>query len=202
MSLTTGSGPLASEAAGSFNARLGLPERLLFDPYLPRVRALFEGETVVDSFRTRLLRRPGGSPSSTSRSPACVKETLEASETSVEVAAKGTVSYHSLRIDARTAPDAAWVFDGLAPTPPSCPATSRSSGARSTSGSPRTGSSSASRATRTAASTSRSPPGTCGSRCAESFRRELPLGKIRVQGLGVRLALELGKAWSRISYGS
>jgi uncharacterized protein (DUF427 family) len=116
MSLTIGSGPLAPEAAGTFNARLGLPEPLLlFDPYLPRVRALFEGETVVDSLRTRLLHETGRLPVFYFPLADVRQELLEASAKSVEVPAKGTASYRSLRVDDRTAPDAAWVFEQPAP---------------------------------------------------------------------------------------
>jgi uncharacterized protein (DUF427 family) len=112
MSLTIGSGPLAPEAAGTFNARLGLPERLLlFDPYLPRVRALFEGETVVDSLRTRLLHETGRLPVFYFPLADVRQDLLEPSPTSVEVPAKGRASYRSLRVGDRTAPDAAWVFD-------------------------------------------------------------------------------------------
>jgi uncharacterized protein (DUF427 family) len=112
MSLTIGSGPLAPEAAGTFNARLGLPERLLlFDPYLPRVRALFDGETVVDSLRTRLLHETGRLPVFYFPLADVSQNLLEPSPTSVEVPAKGRASYRSLRVGDRTAPDAAWVFD-------------------------------------------------------------------------------------------
>jgi uncharacterized protein (DUF427 family) len=112
MSLTIGSGPLAPEAAGTFNARLEFPERLLlFDPYLPRVRALFEGETVVDSLGTRLLHETGRLPVFYFPLADVRQDLLEASETSVEVPAKGTASYRSLRVGDRTAPDAAWLFD-------------------------------------------------------------------------------------------
>jgi uncharacterized protein (DUF427 family) len=112
MSLTIGSGPLAPEAAGTFNARLELPEPLLlFDPYLPRVRALFEGETVVDSLRTRLLHETGRLPVFYFPLADVRQDLLESSARSVGVPAKGTASYSSLQVGERMAPDAAWVFD-------------------------------------------------------------------------------------------
>jgi hypothetical protein len=108
MSLTIGSGPLAPEAAGTFNARLELPERLvLFDPYLPRARALFEGETVVDSLGTRLLHETGRLRVFYFPLVDVRQDLLEPSARSAEVPAKGTASYHSLRVGDRTAPGAA-----------------------------------------------------------------------------------------------
>ena len=112
MSLTIGSGPLSPEAAGTFNASLGLPERvLLFDPYLPRVRALFEGETVVDSLRTRLLHETGCLPLFYFPLADVRQDLLEPSAKSVDVPAKGRASYRSLQVGDRKAPDAAWVFE-------------------------------------------------------------------------------------------
>jgi uncharacterized protein (DUF427 family) len=155
MSLTIGTGPLAPEAGGTFNARLELPERLLlFDPYLPRVRALFEGETVVDRLRTRLLHETGRLPVFYFPLADVRQDLLEPSATSAEVPAKGMASYHSLRVGDRTAADAAWVFDE-----PVADAAFLSGHVAFEWGaiddwSPRTSSSSAIRATRTAASTS------------------------------------------------
>jgi uncharacterized protein (DUF427 family) len=112
MSLTIGTGPLAPEAAGSFNERLGLPETvLLFDPYLPRVRALFEGETVVDSLRTRLLHETGRLPVFYFPLEDVRADLLLPSATRIEVPAKGVASYRSLRLGERTVPDAAWTFE-------------------------------------------------------------------------------------------
>jgi uncharacterized protein (DUF427 family) len=112
VSLTIGSGPLAPEAAGRFNARFEMPEPLLlFDPYLPRVRAMFEGEIVVDSLRTRLLHESGCLPIFYFPLVDVREELLKPSTKSVEVPAKGKASYCSLRAGDRTAPDAAWVFE-------------------------------------------------------------------------------------------
>jgi uncharacterized protein (DUF427 family) len=112
VSLTIGSGPLSPETAGEFNTALDLPERLLlFDPYLPRVRALFEGETVVDSLRTKLLHESGRLPVFYFPLRDVRDDMLEASGRSDAVPGKGTASYLSLRAGDRTAPDAAWVFE-------------------------------------------------------------------------------------------
>lgn len=112
MSLTYGTGPLAPRAAGAFNASLELPATLIyFDPYLPRVRATFEGETVVDSLRTRLLHESGRLPVFYFPLEDVRDDLLGTSGASVEVPAKGTASYRSLSVGERTVPDAAWAFE-------------------------------------------------------------------------------------------
>lgn len=111
MSLTYGTGPLSPKRSGRFNTELELPEPLLFfDPYLPRVRAVFEGEVIADSLETRLLHRSGslpvfyfpeadvrtdllGEPTRTERQPGI-----------------GEASYRPLELGDRAVPDAAWSF--------------------------------------------------------------------------------------------
>ncbi len=112
MSLTFGTGPLAPGAAGAYNADLALPETLLFfDPYLPRVRATFEGETLVDSLSTRLLHESGRLPVFYFPLADVREDLLEPSATTVDVPAKGRASYRTLRVGERSVPDAAWLFD-------------------------------------------------------------------------------------------
>lgn len=112
MSLTHGTGPFAPGAAGVFNARLDLPEPLLFfDPYLPRVRAMFEGETVVDSLNTRLLHETARLPVFYFPLADVREDLLEPSATSVDMPGKGVASYRSLTVGDRTVAEAAWVFE-------------------------------------------------------------------------------------------
>jgi uncharacterized protein (DUF427 family) len=66
---------------------------------------------VIDSLRTRLLHETGRLPVFYFPLADVREDLLEASETIVEVPAKGTASYRSLRVRDRTAPDAAWTFD-------------------------------------------------------------------------------------------
>jgi uncharacterized protein (DUF427 family) len=116
MSLTIGTGPLSPEAAGSFNARLNLPDTLLlFDPYLPRVRALFEAETVVDSLGTKLLHESGRLPVFYFPLSDVREDLLEGSGKSVEVPGKGVASLRTLRVGDRSAIDAARVFEAPVP---------------------------------------------------------------------------------------
>lgn len=112
MSLTFGTGPLAPRPAGVFNGSLGLPETVLFlDPYLPRVRALFDGETVADSLATKLLHESGRLPVFYFPLDDVRADLLEPSGTSVEVPSKGVASYRTLRGRKRAVTDAAWVFE-------------------------------------------------------------------------------------------
>lgn len=112
MSLTLGSGPLAPRPAGAFNARLAVPETLLyFEPYLPRVRAIFDSETVVDSLRTQLLHESGRLPVFHFPWADVREDLLEPSPKTVELPGKGTARHLTLRVGGRTAPDAAWTFD-------------------------------------------------------------------------------------------
>jgi uncharacterized protein (DUF427 family) len=116
MSLTIGTGPLSPEAAGRFNAPLDLPDTLLlFDPYLPRVRALFEAETVVDSLRTKLLHESGRLPVFYFPLSDVREDLLEGSGKSVEMPGKGVASLRTLRVGDRSAIDAARVFEAPVP---------------------------------------------------------------------------------------
>jgi uncharacterized protein (DUF427 family) len=59
MSLTMGSGPFGHRPAGHFNLQIPVQEVMFVDP-LPRwVRAVRDGETVIDSRRVRMLHRHG-----------------------------------------------------------------------------------------------------------------------------------------------
>lgn len=117
MSLTVGTGPFAERRAGTFNADLAVPEALLyFDPYLPRVRALFEGETVADSTATSLLHESGRLPVFCFPPAGVRADLLEPSGRTEEMPGKGVVSYRSLSVGERTAADAAWVFEDPPPS--------------------------------------------------------------------------------------
>lgn len=61
MSLTTGRGPLSSRPAGRFSVPMPSPVTYI-EPFRRRVRALKDGETVIDSEQVLLLHRPGQPP--------------------------------------------------------------------------------------------------------------------------------------------
>ena len=65
MSLTLGTGPLAGSPAGAFNfdiATASPPHRLYFADFLPRVRAVVAGSTVLDTTAAKLLYETGIRP--------------------------------------------------------------------------------------------------------------------------------------------
>ena len=56
MSLTLGTGPLSSKPRGSMNARIDGPAHTLyFEPFERRMRAVLDGETVIDTTGGMLL---------------------------------------------------------------------------------------------------------------------------------------------------
>jgi uncharacterized protein (DUF427 family) len=65
MSLSLGSGPLTREPAGAFNFDLdgaAPANRIYFADFLPRVRAVIDGVTVLDTTRAKLLHESGIPP--------------------------------------------------------------------------------------------------------------------------------------------
>jgi uncharacterized protein (DUF427 family) len=62
MSLTVGTGPFGQAPAGRFNADLPRDGLLYVEPFLRRMRALLDGETVVDSRRVQLVHEHGRLP--------------------------------------------------------------------------------------------------------------------------------------------
>lgn len=62
MSLTSGRGPLRSDRAGIFSPPVA-GQLVYVEPFQRRVRAVRQGDTVVDSERVVLVHRPGAAPS-------------------------------------------------------------------------------------------------------------------------------------------
>ncbi len=76
---------------------------------------MFEGETVVDSLRTRLLHESGRLPVFYFPIADVREDLLVRSAKTVEVPAKGVASYRVLSVGDRTAADAAWLFEEPVP---------------------------------------------------------------------------------------
>ena len=73
MALTVGTGPFGHRPAGSFNREM--PDRkglILFEDFPRRMRAIFNGATVVDGRHAKLLHEHGHLP--TSNRPAILGE--------------------------------------------------------------------------------------------------------------------------------
>ena len=113
MSLSVGRGPFGKEPAGRFNTEIRSPTGavLFFDPVPQRIRALFGGETVVDSSSAKLLHETGHLPVYYFPLGDVRKDLLEPSEKRTHCPHKGEASYWSLRAGGRTAPDAVWGYE-------------------------------------------------------------------------------------------
>jgi uncharacterized protein (DUF427 family) len=61
MSLTTGRGPLSAQPAGRFSVPMPSPVAYI-EPFRRRVRAVKNGETIIDSEQVLLVHRPGQPP--------------------------------------------------------------------------------------------------------------------------------------------
>jgi uncharacterized protein (DUF427 family) len=98
MALTLGDGPLSSRPRDTVNYRIDGPaHQLLFEPFPRRVRAVFGGETVLDTTSGMLLTR-------TAHRTHCPF--------------KGDASYWSVTVGDRTAGNALWSY--LDPLPDAC----------------------------------------------------------------------------------
>ena len=110
MSLTVGTGPLAENRGGRFNFET--PERgaILWDPVPQRIRALFGGETIVDSTRAKLLHETGHLPVYYFPEEDVRADLLEPSDKHTHCPFKGEARYWSLRVGERRAPEAMWAY--------------------------------------------------------------------------------------------
>jgi uncharacterized protein (DUF427 family) len=111
MSLTEGTGPFGKEPAGRFDVRIEAQNGLLyFEPARPRIRALFAGETIVDSLRPMLLHETGRLPVYYFPEADVQFDLLEPSTRATTCPYKGEARYWSVRAGERAAPDAVWGY--------------------------------------------------------------------------------------------
>lgn len=110
MSLTVGTGPLGAHRAGRFNFATPEQGAILWDPVPHRIRALFAGETIVDSTRAKLLHETGHLPVYYFPQDDVRMDLLEPSEKHTHCPYKGDASYWTIRVGDRTAADAAWGY--------------------------------------------------------------------------------------------
>ena len=113
MSLTVGTGPFGRKPQGRFNFEVAPPTGsvLFFDPVPQRIRALFAGETVVDSRNAKLLHETGHLPVYYVPLEDVRTDLLERTDTHTHCPHKGEASYWTLRAPRRTAPDAVWGYE-------------------------------------------------------------------------------------------
>jgi uncharacterized protein (DUF427 family) len=113
MSLTLGTGPLKRGRAGSFNFDIdaAAPPHIIYIEDVPqRLRAVFNGETVLDTRRAKVLYEsniPGQwyVPAEDVRS-----DLLTPTDTSTHCPFKGDASYWSLTVGDRTDSDVVWAY--------------------------------------------------------------------------------------------
>ncbi len=112
MSLTANSGPFGKNPAGTFNFEIETPTGavIYWDPVLPRIRATFAGETIVDTANARLLHESRLLPVYYFPERDVRMDLLVPSEKSSHCPHKGDAIYWSLQVGDRTHPDAAWAY--------------------------------------------------------------------------------------------
>jgi uncharacterized protein (DUF427 family) len=111
MSLTVGSAPFGHRPAGVFNRPIGDTKGLIYFEDSPRrIRAVFAGETVVDSRSVKLLHEHRHLPVYYFPETDVRRELLEPSEHATTCPYKGAASHWSLRVGDRIAENAAWSY--------------------------------------------------------------------------------------------
>jgi uncharacterized protein (DUF427 family) len=112
VSLTVGTGPFGRAPAGRFNVDVEAPTGsvLFWDPVPQRIRAIFGGETVVDSRDAKLLHETGHLPVYYFPESDVRTALLEPSERTTHCPHKGDARYRSIRVGRRVAPDAVWAY--------------------------------------------------------------------------------------------
>ena len=112
MSLTANSGPFGKRPAGEFNFEVETPTGavIYWDPVLPRIRATFAGETIVDTTNARLLHESRLLPVYYFPEGDVRVDLLVPSHKTSHCEHKGDAVYWSLEVGGRTHPDAAWAY--------------------------------------------------------------------------------------------
>ncbi|MGH3371126.1 MAG: DUF427 domain-containing protein [Nocardioidaceae bacterium] len=111
MSLTMSGRPLSSAPPETVNYRIEGPRhRLLFDPFPRRVRALFAGETVLDTTRGMLVHESNLLPQLYVPREDVDTDLLQATDHTTHCPFKGDAAYWSLVAGDRTAENALWAY--------------------------------------------------------------------------------------------
>ena len=120
MALTKGSGPFGTQPGGVFNRPMPEYRGLIYFEDSPRrMRAVFSGETVVDSSRAKLLHEHGHLPVYYFPEEDVRMDLLEPTDHSTTCPWKGEASYWSVRVGDRVAENAVWSYlDPLEDAPP------------------------------------------------------------------------------------
>jgi uncharacterized protein (DUF427 family) len=112
MALTRGTAPFGEHPAGEFNRDMPALKGLIYFEDSPRrIRAVFAGETVVDSRRAKLLHEHGHLPVYYFPEDELRGDLLERSDHSSHCPWKGDASYWTVRVGERVAENAVWGYE-------------------------------------------------------------------------------------------
>lgn len=120
MTLTLGSGPFGPRPGGVFNFEIDAPgHRIYLEDFPRRVRAIFNGATVVDTRRGKLLHETGHLPVLYFPRDDLAVTCLEATNHRTHCPFKGDACYWSLRVGDHVAENAVWGYpEPLEDAPP------------------------------------------------------------------------------------
>ncbi len=112
MTLTIGTGPFGEQSMGTFNFEVRVPRdhTLYFEDSPRRVRVMFNGETIADSKRTKLLRETGYRPIYYFPPDDVRMDLLEPTDEHTRCPYKGDASYWTIRVGDRVSENAAWGY--------------------------------------------------------------------------------------------
>src|SRR5918912_28251 len=112
MALTKGTGPFGEKGSGTFNFDTSVlkAHTLYFEDCPKRVRVIFNGETVADSRRVKLLHETGHLPVYYFPEEDLRQDLLEPTEHTTHCPFKGDASYWTVRAGERVAEDALWGY--------------------------------------------------------------------------------------------
>jgi uncharacterized protein (DUF427 family) len=114
MTLTLGTGPFGRAPAGAFNFDLddaAPPHRIYFADFLPRVRAVVAGRTVLDTMRGKLLYETGIPPRFYAPLEDFDAAVLSRTDHSTHCPFKGDATYWSLTVDGGERENAVWAYE-------------------------------------------------------------------------------------------
>ena len=114
MSLTLGTGPLGGSPGGAFNfdlAGAAPPHRIYFADFLPRVRAVIAGHTVLDTVRAKLLYETAIMPRLYAPLEDFDPAVLSRTDHSTHCPFKGDASYWSVSANGSARENALWAYE-------------------------------------------------------------------------------------------
>ncbi len=119
MGLTSGTGPLGKNPAGTFNFEPPPPGRALYlEPTPRRVRVEVGGQTIADSRRAMLLHESGLLPLYYFPPQDVRADVLEPSDRHTRCPKKGEASYYTIRVGDRVVENGAWYYPDPIPDAP------------------------------------------------------------------------------------